>query len=102
MEQTITSLRDETQKVKEQIIIILSNYQEALDLLNVTLDDWMTEFLKADTKGQHDLRQNKSYLLQVKSDLIEQITEMKNTLKKVEECLELYHKVIQLRTGDIF
>lgn len=102
MEPTLQGTLDELLKLKNTTNQIIEGYYTSLNDLNDTVVAIDKEMSTANSSEQHELRQYKSSLLQVKTQLNDQIKESQNILKYVSNTILLFQKAIQLNTGDIF
>lgn len=102
MENTIIGFQTETQKARDLMKEVLVGYKESLKGIDTILIEIEKEFMTAAESDKYELRKYKSMVLQMKSDLINQSSDTEKVLGILDKTLELYHKVIQLKTGDIF
>ena len=103
VEPSILGFKEAIQEIREVVRQTLLSYKESLQGVDLSLVEWERLAMgTTDPDQQHDLRQYKSSLLQMKSDLIGQQTQTEKILSDLNKSLDLLNKVIQLRTGDIF
>lgn len=102
MEKTITSILEETKEVREKLEATIKVYNDSLEDFEKVIQELDNEISDGDTNSVYELRQHKSSLLQSKSGLIDQLNETKELLETVKKSIDVYEKIIQLKSGDIF